>query len=439
MMKGESENSPRAISLRQLNRLIAGVLTRPELQGVWVVAELSDLRVSGGHAYMELIDKNPSTGAVEARMRGIIWASVFGRLSAMFLDATGQRLATGLKVMVCGSVNYHPSYGISFVITAIDPAYTMGEAERLRREILLRLQREGVLELNRQIEWPAVALRVAVVSAQGAAGYGDFVNQLYGNPQHLRFTTRLFPAVLQGDRTVPTVIAALEAIAAEEEQWDCVVIIRGGGATSDLAAFDNYELACHVANFPLPVIVGIGHERDVTVLDYVANMRVKTPTAAAEWLVARGNAALDHLRDVAADLVSAAQARIGGYAEQLAYLQGLLPVVPASAVDRARGRLAQGAAVLGGLTGRSIAPAYARLDAARESLRQAVATVIARAADRLDSRATLVDTLSPAATLRRGYAIVRVDGHAVGSVNDIKQGQKFETVVSDGSFTATRI
>lgn len=167
----------------------------------------------------------------------------------MFAAVTGQRLASGQKVMVCGSVSFHSAYGISFVISQINPSFTIGEAERRRREILMRLKSEGVIGLNRELEWPVPALRVAVVSAAGAAGYGDFINQLYGNASHLRFHTGLFPAVMQGERTSSTVIAALESIASQLDKWDCVVIIRGGGATSDLMAFDDYDLAANVASF----------------------------------------------------------------------------------------------------------------------------------------------------------------------------------------------
>lgn len=190
-----------ALTLAQLNARVARQLTVPSLQSVWVTAELSDLRVSGGHCYMELIDKNPATGAVNARMRGIIWAGSYGRLSARFLADTGQRLATGIKVMVCGTVNFHPSFGMSFVISDINPSFTMGEIERRRREILMRLRSEGVLELNRSLPWPDPTLRIAVISARGAAGYGDFINQLFNTPSHLRFSVRLFPALLQGERT----------------------------------------------------------------------------------------------------------------------------------------------------------------------------------------------------------------------------------------------
>ena len=203
------------LTLRQLNDRVARALSVPGLQNVWVVAELMDLRVNHGHCYMELIEKDPSTGVVNARLRAVIWASNFARINAEFMSATSRRLESGIKLMVCGSVSYHAAYGMSFVISAINAAYTMGDAERRRREILVRLQKEGMLDLNRSLEWPDVPSRIAVISAPGAAGFGDFCHQLSANPSHLRFSVKLFTAVMQGERTVPTVISALEAIAGD--------------------------------------------------------------------------------------------------------------------------------------------------------------------------------------------------------------------------------
>ncbi|MDE5786107.1 MAG: exodeoxyribonuclease VII large subunit, partial [Duncaniella sp.] len=255
-----------SLTLEQFNNLIAEVVTSaPSLRSAWVTAETSDLR-RNGHCYLELIQKNPLTGDTIARARATIWRTTFQRIDADFFLATGTRLDSGMKVMVKVTANYHPAYGLSLNITDIDPAYTMGDLMRLRREILARLTADGVINLNRELEWKIPSLRVAVISAEGAAGYGDFMRHLADNPRRLSFTTALFGAVMQGTQAPASIIAALDEIASEEERWDCVVIIRGGGATSDLASFENYELAANIAQFPLPVIVGIGHERDVTVL-----------------------------------------------------------------------------------------------------------------------------------------------------------------------------
>ncbi len=430
--------TPRALSLSQLNRRVADALSMAPLQNVWVVAELSDLRISHGHCYVELMEKDADTGTVTARLRAVMWANVFPRLNAEFMGGTGRRLESGLKVMVCGTVSYHAAYGISFVISAIDPSYTMGEAERRRREIIDRLTKEGVIDLNRSIEWPDVPARIAIISARGAAGYGDFIHQLYTNSSHLRFSTTLFEAMMQGDRTSPSVIAALEEIAMRADDFDCVVIIRGGGATSDLLAFDDYALANNVAQFPLPVVIGIGHERDITVLDYVANMRVKTPTAAAEWLIARGDAALETLRRMGSDIVLRASDLITGAKTHLAYLDSTISTAPGAALQRATAALQRAAMMLGQTGVRRLAPELSRHTAAGNAIATAAGTATARASDRLDSRRSLLEALSPAATLARGYSITTgADGRAIRSASALKPGEQVMTTLADGSFTST--
>lgn len=422
------------ITLSRLNRAIAAYLQQPSLTNVWVVAELMDVRVARGHCYMELIEKDASTGTVVARMRAAIWASVYTGLASRFRKATGREFATGLKVLVCGTVSYHPAYGLSLVINNIDPSFTLGEAERRRREILEQLTRDGIINDNRSLEWPTTALRIAIVSAAGAAGYGDFINQLYNNPSRLKFTTRLFPAVMQGERTAPTVIAALDAIAAESDQWDCVVIIRGGGASSDLQAFDDYPLASNVAQFPLPVIVGIGHERDVTVLDYVANMRVKTPTAAAEWLIAHNETALERVRLLASEILRVASDRLSGARTQLAYLESTLSIAPKGAVERATGRLRQATASLSSIGVRRISPELARLDHTVTAIATAQTNLIRRRNDHLNAIEQLLKALSPEATLRRGYSLTLFEGKAVRDAASLPCGAEVTTRVASGVF-----
>ncbi|MCM1292233.1 MAG: exodeoxyribonuclease VII large subunit [Bacteroides sp.] len=426
-----------ALSLTELNRRVAQALSGPGFQNVWVAAELSDLRINHGHCYMELMEKDPDTGSIKAKLRAMIWASVFPRLNAEFYGSTGQRLESGLKVLVCGSVNYHPAFGMAFSITAIDPSFTMGEAERRRREILQRLQRENVADLNKSLPWPVVAHNIAIISARGAAGYGDFIHQLYSNASHIRFRTKLFEAVMQGNRTSPSVIDALERINADSEQFDCVVIIRGGGATSDLLAFDDYALANNVAQFPLPIIIGIGHERDTTVLDYVANMRVKTPTAAAEWLIKLGETALERLRTIASEIMLRASDAIKDSREHLAYISSALSMAPTGALDRASSRLQQATLQLARTGAVRITPALAQIDARTQALANATVSAVRSASDRLDSRLKLLEALSPQATLARGYSITTIDGKAVLHASQLKPGQEITTTLADGTVIST--
>lgn len=421
------------ITLLDLMRRVGALVMVPSTQGIWITAELSDVAVRGGHCYMELLQKDPATGQSVARARATMWANVHSRVATEFLAVTGQRFATGIKVMLRVSAQMHPVFGLSLNITAVNPEYTMGDLMRRRREILLRLQAEGILEANRQLPWPDVPSRIAIISAPGAAGYGDFLHQLYNNPSRLRFTTRLFPAVMQGERTPAAIISALDMIAAAQEEWDCVVIIRGGGATSDLMAFDDYNLAANIAQFPLPVVIGIGHERDVTVLDYVANMRVKTPTAAAEWLIARGNAALERLSRLAADLHRAISERVGGMRMQLAQYEALLPTLPLAAIERARMRLDLTLPIVSQLPSRHIRPRLMVLDHMADTLASASREVTRRATTRLDSLVAMVEALSPASVLRRGFSLTRCNGVTLRRFADVVIGDTIETVTAEGS------
>lgn len=432
-MERQEIPTPQALTLSQLQRRVTTALTTPGLQYVWVVAELSDVSQRGGHCYMELLEKDPVRGTPLARMRGIIWASAFARLGAEFYAATGQRFAAGIKVMVCGTVTNHAVYGLSLVITAINPEFTMGDLLRRRREIVERLRREGILEMNRSLEMPRVCLRVAVISSAEAAGYGDFFNQLYNNQWRLRFTTRLFPAIMQGERSARSIIDCLDRIAAQDGEWDCVVIIRGGGATSDLACFEDYDLAANVAQFPLPIIIGIGHERDITVLDYVAHMRVKTPTAAAEWLISHGGALLADLNDKAHQIVRLATERVSGSKEQLSYYQGALPVAPFTAVERAHSRLRNALMAVSQVSARRISPSLTRLDNAAANLPLLLANTLRRHRERLDAKAHLLEALSPQATLNRGYSITRVNGHAVTDASQVSHGDAITTILARGA------
>lgn len=409
---------------------------RPETSGVWVTAELADVAVRGGHCYMELLEKDDG-GRQIARVRGCVWANVYGRLEPYFFQQTGQRFASGLKVMLRGSISMHPVFGMSFVVDSVNPEYTMGDLLRRRREILQRLEKEGILNDNKNLRWPMVPQRVAVISSPGAAGYGDFMDQLVNNPSRIRFHTRLFEATMQGTSAPASIIAALERVAAEADLWDGVVIIRGGGATADLQAFEDYSLAANVAQFPLPIAIGIGHERDVTVLDYIANTRLKTPTAVAEWLVGLGERMLGFLDAAGQRILRLASDRVGGHRRQLDQAEALLPAAALNAVERSRARLLAAATHLSGISGRRVQPLLARLDMTLEAVAGAGQAAVRRRLEWLGAREEMLDVLSPMATLRRGYSITRVGGRAVSSVADVPPGATVETTLADGTFLST--
>lgn len=426
-----------ALTLESLNRLIGALITTDATQNVWVTAELSDVAVRGGHCYLELLQKDPANGRQIAKARGIIWASHYPAIAGAFMAATGQPFTSGIKLMVRASATFHPVFGLSLVITAVNPDYTLGDLMRRRMEILNRLKSEGIIDDNRNLSWPDVPQRIAVISAPGAAGYGDFINQLFHNKHLLRFDVKLYPSIMQGEKAPASIIKSLEQILSEETLPDGVVIIRGGGATSDLQAFEDYELAAGIAQFPLPVIIGIGHERDITVLDYVANMRVKTPTAAAEWLISRGSDALSRLQTAATSIAAAVSERISGCLQQLAYIEGILPTAPTRAIERHRERLNLAAMTLSQAGERRLGPERMRLQAYVPRLESAVASRMSSLRDRMDAYAKLLDALSPQATLNRGYSITRLNGHALTDVGALSPGDEITTILASGEFTST--
>lgn len=432
-----AENASSAITLREFNNRIKRLLNNPAVCNCWIRADLSDVNVRGGHCYLELLEKDERTGATVAKMRGIIWANRFAYLRQKFLQVTGQELRSGMKVMLEVSVNYHEQYGISLIITDIDPSYTLGDMERLRREILARLKAEGIIDMNKQLPFPTVPQRIAIVSAAGAAGYGDFMNQLHNNAYGLQFYTCLFPAVMQGKETVASVTAALDRINLHLDLFDCVVIIRGGGSTSDLNSFDDYSLASNVAQFPLPVVVGIGHERDVTILDYVACRRVKTPTAAAELLIGCGVEALAHIDELRDTIVNTAREYITEAKRQIQYLSGTIPLIAGNIVERNSARLQHIMQIVPLTAQNRIAQGNERLNFLIKSMSQASAQAIVREKMRLTALYDKVQILSPQNTLRRGYSLTTVNGHAVTDASQLAPGDNITTHFANGKVVST--
>lgn len=442
------------MTLLQFTTAIGDAVRRnPMLQGAWVVAELSDVRVNGGHCYMELIEKNPA-GQTVAKLRATVWASRFQYVRQKFYAATGRDIMTGLKVMLNGAATHHPVYGLSFSVNDIDPSYTLGDMERLRREILMRLGREGVLGINKTRKMPVAPQRIAVISAAGAAGYGDFMNHLSGNSDGFVFYPLLIPAVMQGDRTSGSVRDALEHVRQTIYMWDCVAIVRGGGATTDLNGFDDYDLARAVATFPLPVVVGIGHERDRTVLDEIAHTRLKTPTAAAAFFVDTLREAYSRAGNLVDVISRYASDRISGETRRLANCEALLPTLAEARLSSAKALLDREMSRIPMLVTSRIARAEAGLEMIRRMTVTLADKIISRTSQRLDDLtarislsadmafrrnkirldniSAMVDVLSPDNTLRRGYSITRVDGKAVTDSSAVAKGTRITTQLHHG-------
>lgn len=432
-------NPSEPLSLSEYTGRIADTLNgEPELQRQWVVAETSEANVRRGHCYLDLIEKDPDTGLTRAKLQAVVWASTFGMIAAKFESVAGRPFGAGIKVMLLLNAQFHPQYGLKAIVSDINPEYTLGDMARLRQEIIARLTREGIIDANRELPVAAVPQRIAVVSAPNAAGYGDFVNQLHNNHHHLQYYTTLFPAIMQGERTVESVLGALDRIVDHCELFDCVVIIRGGGATSDLQSFENYDLAAAIAQFPLPVVVGIGHDRDQTVLDLVAHQSVKTPTAAAEWLLDHGTRALQQLDSLATAVAANAREILGHARQQLAYYNAMIPAAAQRVVENRKIRLASAAQSIPATLRFRMHNEQQRLARNAENLIITTSTALAREQTRLVNLADKVDLLSPENTLRRGYALVAdADGHYVTDAGRLTGGQQLTLTLSKGEARVT--
>ncbi len=424
-----------SLSLYELNNLVRSVLEQTMSEEYWIEAELSEARLaSNGHFYVEFVQKDTSGRGFVAKARGTMWARTYSMLAPLFEKATGERLRAGMTVRVQVTVEFHELYGYSLNIINIDPSFTMGDLARRRHEILAQLEADGILHDNQQLPLPTLMKRIAVISSAGAAGYGDFCNQLQHNDYGLYFHLQLFPAVMQGTNVEASVLAALAAIVDESEQWDCVVIIRGGGATSDLSDFDSYRLASAVAQMPLPVIVGIGHERDETVLDFVANTRVKTPTAAAAFLIEHGASLLADLEDLQQRITRQAAHRLETARAQLSRLTALLPTSFALVSERQQRRLQQLALRLATAPRqRQLSEAH-RLELLNARLAQASRQQLQSTTLRLQNMQQRLTALDPTILLRRGYSLTfTADGQLVKSVRQIQAGQTLTTRLADGT------
>ena len=404
-----------ALSLYDLNALVRRSLEQCLPDTYWIQAELSDVRTnSTGHCYLEFVQKDARSNNLIARARGTIWSNVFRLLKPYFEEATGQAFVSGIKVLVQVTVSFHELYGYSLTVQDIDPTYTLGDMARRRKEILKQLEEEGVLTLNKELEIARLPQRIAVISSPTAAGYGDFCHQLQNNPRGFYFHTELFPALMQGERVEESVLAALDKVNARLDKFDAVVIIRGGGATSDLSGFDTYLLAAACAQFPLPIITGIGHERDDTVLDSVAHTRVKTPTAAAEFLIDRMSDAADELEVLTGRLYDGVRSLLAQEHQKLVAYRNRIP----SAAYR------------------YISDAKLALLTVRKDIVQASALSLSRQRHRLELlRQRLVDA-SPEKQLSRGYSITLKDGRVVKHVSLLHEGDEITTRLYGGELTS---
>lgn len=427
-------NGRREFSLLELNNLVRGAISEAFPGSCWVRAEMSDVRTnaSSGHCYLEFIEKNPVTGQLVAKARGSIWAKTFRMLKPYFEMETGQLFASGLKVLVKVSVEFHELYGYSLTVLDIDPAYTMGDMLRKRMEIIRQLKEEGVFTLNKELPFPVLPKRIAIITSPTAAGYEDFLNQLANNKAGYPFYPKLFPALMQGEKTEGSVIEALDRIYHHLDAFDVVVIIRGGGATSDLNSFDSYLLAANCAQFPLPIVTGIGHERDDTILDMVAHTRMKTPTAVAEFLIGCMDLAAGELEELQQEVSELATNILLKQKNLLQLLGARLPVIATNRIERNRSFLQ----MLGSRLPSSVSTLLTRrrstLDTLQMQLQNRSTSRLVEGTRFIQLTEQFIKMASPDYVLQRGYSLALKDGKIIKHAADLDPGDKLVTRFADG-------
>lgn len=447
------------ISLTELQLVIRDSLYAAMPGFYWVFAEISEARENyAGHCYIELVEKHPDEMNIRARAKAVIWNARYRFLKSFFESTTGETLRAGIKILVRIKIEYHEVYGLSLVINDIDPAFTLGDMALKRQQILRRLEEEGVISMNKELELPLAPQRIAVISSASAAGYLDFVKHIRENIYGYTFQITLFEAVMQGAETEQSVIAALDRISENADKFDVTVIIRGGGSQSDLSWFDNYNIAYHITQFPLPVITGIGHEKDISVTDIVACHSLKTPTAVADFLTEKLAAAenivielADQISDFAKEMIDKEKDRINSFTIRIIPVANTkisaekfkISNLVVNLVNKGRERFFREKIIQSSLKG-ALIPAVRSYTTAKEShliktgalIRISTKNLVKEAGNKLTTMAESLNNLSPVNVLKRGYTFTVLRGNIVKSSGSIQPGDKIDTVFHDGSISS---
>lgn len=424
-----------SISLYELNNIVRQTLELTLQEPFWVRAEISELRVNR-HCYLELVQKDKSGNNLIAKARAQIWANNWYILKSHFERVTGQSLSAGMEVLVQVEITFHEMYGYSLTIVDIDPTYTLGDIARRRMEIIKALKDEGIFDMNRELPLPRLIQRIAVISSATAAGYGDFCDQLKNNKLGLAFKTELFPAIMQGNDVERSVIAALNSIADDIDSWDIVVIIRGGGAVADLSGFDTLALAENVAQFPIPIMTGIGHERDDTIIDLVSHTRVKTPTAAAEFLIHHQENELMMINELTDRLLAATNEMLMDEKQRLSVITSKMPTLFEVIKQRENARIDRIAFALQSNIVQTLSNEKILINNKIQQLTSASESLLTNSHHKLDVITAKLDGADPQRILNLGFSITRIDGKAVQDASILKAGETIETTFKSGKITS---
>lgn len=401
------------LTLYDLQRMVRGALESRFSDPIWISAEISELKLNNsGHCYLNLVEKGAGGGTPRAEARAMIWRSAYNNIATSFEQATGSPLCSGLKVLVRVVVNFHEAYGYSLQIVDIDPSYTLGDVERRRRETIERIISDGIWDMNRELALARPTLRIAVVSSATAAGYRDFMRELQRS--NYRFQITLFESTMQGDGGEDSVISALEEIALREEMFDMVAIIRGGGSTSDLALFDSYRIASHIAQFPLPVVTGIGHDKDVSVADMVAHTHCKTPTAVATFFAELADAELNIVENYAVNIANEVESILQNEALKIYTLSTDIERIATSHIND-------------GLN---------RLSIIRNAIDSRLELILSTESHRLDEIKRTLQNYSIDNILKLGFAVVRSGDTNLTTISGCRVGDKIDVELNDGVLSA---
>ena len=422
------------MTLLELKSILGEVIETSMPGEYWVEAEIADLRESGGHCYIELIEKDEKSNTPIAKASAKCWRSHWGLVKSAFMQATNKPLAKGMKVLVKVYAQFHANYGFSWIITDIDPTYSLGSMALKRQQIIAQLKEEGVFDANKELTIPLFVQRIAVISSANAAGYGDFCNHLNDNQFGYQFHTTLFPAIMQGEGVENSIVQALNAVFSRMDDFDCVVITRGGGATSDLSGFDALNLARNVANFPLPVITAIGHDRDESVLDMISNVRVKTPTAAASFLIDRLHHVETMIDALSNRVLRVVEYRIQEERMRVNHLAVRIPTLFSVVKTTQESKLTNFLHAMETCLGRRIQQEIHHVDASRERIHHLLSQKILKESHRMEILSQRVSSMDPQRILERGYSITSYEGKTVTSAQNLKKGMVVETRLKEGSF-----
>ena len=425
------------LTLYELNSLVGDAISITLPGEYWVQAELASVSVRGGHCYLELIQKDEWGTTPVARASGKCWRNTYARIIPKFESETGQALHAGMNVMVRVKADFHAAYGFSWIINAIDSAYSLGETARRKREIMAKLEAEGVADLQKGLPLPPFARRIAVVSSPHAAGLEDFMHHLAGNQRGFKFETELFDSVMQGEGVEKSVISALDRIAGKADRFDAVAIIRGGGGKADLSGFDTLELGENVANFPLPIISGIGHDRDESVVDAVAHTSVKTPTAAADFFIAHLEHTWARVGYAEECIAAGVEQAVNRSKAKIAWLESRINAAFSRAGITYSAQLERAYAMVLSAARSSVAAYLSGLSAAWGKAMATANKAVTGNLHKVELMAKAVAAADPETVLKRGYSITMADGKAVKDASLLKPGQEITTRLAKGHVTST--